>query len=71
MGITLFDSSGIATCPESGEKYKLDSGYVSKIIISFVPGKRQMMNSASKNFGIIGVAGFIAVRHLKAIKDTG
>ncbi len=24
-----------------------------------------------KNFGIIGVAGYIAVRHLKAIKDTG
>jgi UDP-N-acetyl-2-amino-2-deoxyglucuronate dehydrogenase len=29
------------------------------------------MNSAPKNFGIIGVAGYIAVRHLKAIKDTG
>jgi UDP-N-acetyl-2-amino-2-deoxyglucuronate dehydrogenase len=29
------------------------------------------MNSSPKNFGIIGVAGFIAVRHLKAIKDTG
>lgn len=25
----------------------------------------------SKNFGLIGAAGFIAVRHLKAIKDTG
>jgi UDP-N-acetyl-2-amino-2-deoxyglucuronate dehydrogenase len=25
----------------------------------------------SKNFGIIGVAGYIAIRHLKAIKDTG
>ena len=25
----------------------------------------------SKNFGLIGVAGYIAVRHLKAIKDTG
>jgi UDP-N-acetyl-2-amino-2-deoxyglucuronate dehydrogenase len=25
----------------------------------------------SKNFGIIGVAGYIAVKHLKAIKDTG
>ena len=25
----------------------------------------------SKNFGIIGVAGYIANRHLKAIKDTG
>ena len=24
-----------------------------------------------KNFGLIGVAGFIAVRHLKAIKETG
>jgi UDP-N-acetyl-2-amino-2-deoxyglucuronate dehydrogenase len=25
----------------------------------------------SKNFGIIGVAGYIAIKHLKAIKDTG
>ena len=24
-----------------------------------------------KNFGIIGMAGYIAPRHLKAIKDTG
>jgi UDP-N-acetyl-2-amino-2-deoxyglucuronate dehydrogenase len=29
------------------------------------------MTENSKNFGIIGVAGFIAVRHLKAIKETG
>jgi UDP-N-acetyl-2-amino-2-deoxyglucuronate dehydrogenase len=29
------------------------------------------MTDAKKNFGIIGVAGYIAVRHLKAIKDTG
>jgi UDP-N-acetyl-2-amino-2-deoxyglucuronate dehydrogenase len=29
------------------------------------------MDSNPKNFGIIGVAGYIAVRHLKAIKDTG
>lgn len=29
------------------------------------------MTQVSKNFGIIGVAGYIAVRHLKAIKDTG
>ncbi len=29
------------------------------------------MNAASKNFGIIGVAGYIAVRHLHAIKETG
>ncbi len=29
------------------------------------------MNPDAKNFGIIGVAGYIAVRHLKAIKDTG
>ena len=29
------------------------------------------MNSSPKNFAIIGVAGYIAVRHLKAIKDTG
>lgn len=29
------------------------------------------MTETSKNFGIIGVAGYIAIRHLKAIKDTG
>ena len=29
------------------------------------------MLTDQKNFGIIGVAGYIAVRHLKAIKDTG
>jgi UDP-N-acetyl-2-amino-2-deoxyglucuronate dehydrogenase len=29
------------------------------------------MDSGSKNFGLIGVAGYIAVRHLKAIKETG
>jgi UDP-N-acetyl-2-amino-2-deoxyglucuronate dehydrogenase len=29
------------------------------------------MDSVQKNFGLIGVAGYIAVRHLKAIKDTG
>ena len=29
------------------------------------------MTVTKKNFGIIGVAGYIAVRHLKAIKDTG
>lgn len=30
-----------------------------------------MMDSERKNFGLIGVAGYIAVRHLKAIKETG
>ncbi len=29
------------------------------------------MDMTPKNFGLIGVAGYIAVRHLKAIKDTG
>jgi UDP-N-acetyl-2-amino-2-deoxyglucuronate dehydrogenase len=29
------------------------------------------MENKPKNFGFIGVAGYIAVRHLKAIKDTG
>jgi UDP-N-acetyl-2-amino-2-deoxyglucuronate dehydrogenase len=29
------------------------------------------MNENPKNFGIIGVAGYIAVRHLHAIKETG
>ena len=29
------------------------------------------MNPEPKNFGLIGVAGYIAVRHLNAIKETG
>ncbi len=29
------------------------------------------MDNNPKNFGLIGVAGYIAVRHLKAIKETG
>ena len=29
------------------------------------------MDESPKNFGLIGVAGYIAVRHLKAIKETG
>lgn len=29
------------------------------------------MNPEPKNFGLIGIAGYIAVRHLRAIKDTG
>ncbi len=29
------------------------------------------MDSTQKNFGLIGVAGYIAERHLRAIKDTG
>jgi UDP-N-acetyl-2-amino-2-deoxyglucuronate dehydrogenase len=29
------------------------------------------MDNDPKNFGLIGVAGYIAVRHLRAIKDTG
>jgi len=29
------------------------------------------MENAPKNFGLIGVAGYIAERHLKAIRDTG
>jgi UDP-N-acetyl-2-amino-2-deoxyglucuronate dehydrogenase len=29
------------------------------------------MESNPKNFGLIGVAGYIAIRHLRAIKDTG
>jgi len=31
----------------------------------------RLMENTPKNFGLIGVAGYIAVRHLKAIKDTG
>jgi UDP-N-acetyl-2-amino-2-deoxyglucuronate dehydrogenase len=30
-----------------------------------------MMTETSRNFGIIGVAGYIAVKHLNAIKETG
>ena len=29
------------------------------------------MEQEPKNFGLIGVAGYVAIRHLKAIKDTG
>jgi UDP-N-acetyl-2-amino-2-deoxyglucuronate dehydrogenase len=29
------------------------------------------MEVSSKNFGLIGVAGYIAIRHLRAIKETG
>ena len=29
------------------------------------------MEGTNKNFGLIGVAGYIAPRHLKAIKETG
>lgn len=29
------------------------------------------MEGSPKNFGLIGVAGYIAIRHLKAIRDTG
>ena len=28
----IFDNSGMATCPESGEKYKLEDGKVFKIV---------------------------------------
>jgi UDP-N-acetyl-2-amino-2-deoxyglucuronate dehydrogenase len=30
-----------------------------------------LMKANPKNFGLIGVAGYIAIRHLRAIKDTG
>ncbi len=30
-----------------------------------------MQGTSPKNFGLIGVAGYIAIRHLRAIKDTG
>jgi UDP-2-acetamido-3-amino-2,3-dideoxy-glucuronate N-acetyltransferase len=29
----IFDGNGVATCPESGERYKLENGMVSKIIL--------------------------------------
>jgi UDP-2-acetamido-3-amino-2,3-dideoxy-glucuronate N-acetyltransferase len=29
----IFDGNGLATCPESGERYKLENGMVSKIIL--------------------------------------
>lgn len=29
------------------------------------------MNNTPRNFGLIGIAGYIAERHLRAIKDTG
>jgi len=33
--------------------------------------KSILMNNTPKNFGLIGVAGYIAERHLRANKDTG
>ena len=30
-----------------------------------------MISQPPKNFGLIGVAGYIAIRHLHAIKETG
>ncbi|HOT17161.1 MAG TPA: Gfo/Idh/MocA family oxidoreductase, partial [Bacteroidales bacterium] len=36
-----------------------------------MPLKNNLMNNAPRNFGLIGIAGYIAERHLKAIKDTG
>jgi UDP-N-acetyl-2-amino-2-deoxyglucuronate dehydrogenase len=30
-----------------------------------------LMEANPKNFGLIGVAGYVAIRHLRAIKDTG
>ena len=53
-----FDEKGEATCPESQEKYSLKENEVKK-------------NSIMKNFALIGAAGYIAPRHMKAIKDTG
>jgi UDP-N-acetyl-2-amino-2-deoxyglucuronate dehydrogenase len=36
-----------------------------------VPFNFLKMTETPKNFGIIGVAGYIAIRHLRAIKETG
>lgn len=51
--------NGKAVCAESGEEYVLDEKLVKRI-------KKNM-----KNFAIIGAGGYIAPRHMKAIKDTG
>jgi UDP-N-acetyl-2-amino-2-deoxyglucuronate dehydrogenase len=43
-----------------------------KLFSSFIPLKKlKKMDTDPKNFGLIGVAGYIAVRHLKAIRETG
>ena len=51
-----FDSKGIAICPESNENYMLF--------------ENRVKNRKMKNFGLIGASGYIAPRHMKAIKDT-
>ena len=50
-----FDENNIAVCPESSEQYKLDNN----------------QTKTMKNFVLVGAAGYIAPRHMMAIKETG
>ena len=59
-----FDESGKAICPESGQVYNIERWVGQKFRIIF-------KSIAMKNFVLIGAGGYIAPRHMKAIKDTG
>ena len=55
-----FDENNIAICAESGQEYILENNNCKKNKITCM-----------KNFALIGAGGYIAPRHLKAIKETG
>lgn len=44
---------------------------VETIVAEQTPPQRVSPKSASRTFALIGVAGFVAPKHLKAIRDTG
>jgi len=50
-----FNTAGFASCPESGERYKLEDGKFLKYFSIFVTLKILSHDKFSKNFGIIGV----------------
>jgi len=55
-------------------KAKRGTGLIRVLFLKFsrfINSKTSIHGELPKNFGLIGVAGYIAVRHLKAIKDTG
>ena len=59
-----FNEDGEATCPEEWRNIQ----NWKQIMIS--KNRRLIMNEDAKNFALIGVAGYIAVRHVRAIKET-
>ena len=46
-------------------------GKQARVFVREQPGKKNKVIAAMKNFALIGAAGYIAPRHMKAIKDTG